>query len=103
VLLGHEKCGAVTGAVLHPHEVEGHIGAIVQQIAPAADQARQTGKDGPELIEAATEAFLTLLAENLRRQSAVIDQALGHGRLELVVAKYGFEDGRVEPLFVSFF
>ena len=102
MLLGHEKCGAVTGAVLHPHEVEGHIGAIVQQIAPAADRARQTGKDGPAFIEAATEEFLSLLADHLRQQSAIINHALSNGHLELVVAKYGFADGRVDPLWVSF-
>ncbi len=102
VILGHESCGAVTAAVDHPHGAEGHIGAIVHQIAPAADQARQSGKQGPELVEAATEAHLAALAETLRRESRLIAEAFAHGRLELVVAKYLLASGRVVVLNSTF-
>jgi carbonic anhydrase len=102
VLLGHERCGAVTGAVQHPDLEEGNITAIIRQIAPAAAQARQSGKEGQELVEAATEYFLQLLTDTLHRQSPVIHEALTHGHLGLVVGKYSFQDGRVETLMDSF-
>ncbi len=98
LLLGHEKCGAVTGAVLHPQEAAGHITAIVEQLAPAVERARQTGQTGPHLIEAATEEFLRQLADDLRHRSAIIGQALNQGRLHLVVAKYHLPDGRITTL-----
>ncbi len=102
LVLGHESCGAVTAAVEHPDLTEGHMGAIVQQLAPAVRLARQSGKAGPELVETATETFLTLLTDWLKRDSPVISRALDKKRLEMVVAKYFLTDGRVETLTSTF-
>jgi len=102
VIKGHEACGAVTAAVEHPEADEGHIGAIVRQIMPAAAQARQTGLHGPELIEAATAAHLQSLARALRRVSPIISKALGAGRLDLVVSKYSLNSGQVLTLEATF-
>jgi carbonic anhydrase len=102
VIKGHESCGAVTAAVAHPDTDEGHIGAIVQQIAPAAAQARLTGKRGPELVEAATAAHLKSLEAALRRESRIIGEALDQGRLDLVVIKYLLRSGQVETLMATF-
>jgi carbonic anhydrase len=98
VIKGHESCGAVTAAVEHPDLEEGHIGAIVRQIAPAATQARRSGKNGLELIEAATDLHLKSLVETLRRESAIIREAMEAGRLEIIVAKYFLHAGQVQPL-----
>jgi carbonic anhydrase len=103
VIKGHESCGAVTAAVQHPEHSEGHIGAIVQQIAPAAEMARGTGKSGAELVEAATAQHLLNLEEALRRQSRIISEALDHQRLELVVAKYQIHSGKVDALQATFY
>jgi carbonic anhydrase len=102
VIKGHESCGAVTAAVAHPETDEGHIGAIVRQIAPAAAQARLTGKNGADLVEEATEQHLKVLEETLRRESRIIREALNQGRLELVVAKYLLHSGIVETLNATF-
>jgi carbonic anhydrase len=102
VIKGHECCGAVTAAVAHPETDEGHIGAIVQRIAPAAAQARLTGKTGPDLVEEATEQHLRALEKTLRSESRIIGEALDQGRLDLVVAKYLLQSGRVEPLNATF-
>jgi carbonic anhydrase len=98
VIKGHESCGAVTAAVAHPEADEGHIGAIVQQIAPAAVHARAAGKSGQDLVEAATEQHLRSLENTLRQQSRIIGEALESGRLELVVAKYLLHSGKVKVL-----
>jgi len=102
VVKGHECCGAVTAAVTHPDTDEGHISAIVKQIAPAAAQARLTGKSGHDLVEEATEQHLKSLEETLRLESKIIGEALDRGRLELVVAKYLLGSGRVEMLNSTF-
>ncbi|OGR31714.1 MAG: hypothetical protein A2139_12410 [Desulfobacca sp. RBG_16_60_12] len=70
VIKGHESCGAVTAAVAHPETDEGHIGAIVQRIAPAAAQARLTGKSGPALVEEATERHLILICSQRVAQAS---------------------------------
>jgi len=102
IIKGHESCGAVTAAVTHPEIDEGHIGAIVQKIAPAADQARLTGKSGPELVEEATEQHLRALEATLRRESNIIREALDGRRLEIVVTKYLLGSGKVETLASTF-
>ena len=102
VVKGHQCCGAVTAAVNHPEHDEGHISAIVRQIAPAAALARLSGKTGRDLVEEATEQHLKSLEETLRRDSKIIGEALDQGRLELVVAKYLLGSGRVEMLNATF-
>ncbi len=98
VLKGHEYCGAVTAAVQHPDLDEGHITAVVQQIAPAAAKAKAGGFTGPELVEAATDTFLAQLHDTLSHKSAIIGEALAARRVGLVVAKYFLTSGRVEVL-----
>jgi carbonic anhydrase len=102
VIKGHEGCGAVTATVEHPEAAEHHIGAIVEQIMPAAAQARQTGKNGRELIEATTDIHLTSLEETLLRVSPIIREAVEAGRLEILVAKYFLNTGQVQPLASTF-
>ncbi len=102
VIKGHESCGAVTAAVEHPEAAEGHIGAIVRRIAPAAAQARKTGLSGPDLIEAATDQHLYSLAATLRRESPIIKEALAQGSLDLVVSKYFLHSGQVLTLNSTF-
>jgi carbonic anhydrase len=102
VIKGHESCGAVTAAVQHPKTDEGHIGAIVAKIAPAAEKARLTGKSGPDLVEEATAHHLKSLGETLRLESPIIGEALDRGRLDLVVAKYLLDSGKVEMLAATF-
>lgn len=98
VIKGHEGCGAVTAAVQHPDLEEGHITAVVREIAPAAAQARARGLAGPELVEAATETHLMRLQAKLSQESAIIREALAAGRLHLVVSKYYLSNGQVEVL-----
>jgi len=102
VIKGHESCGAVTAAVAHPEIDEGHIGSIVQQIAPATALARLTGKSGPDLVEEATNHHLKFLDETLRRESRIIGDALERGSLDLVVVKYLLHSGKVETLMSTF-
>jgi carbonic anhydrase len=102
VIKGHEGCGAVTAAVEHPEATEGHIGSIVSQISPAVVQARQAGKNGQDLVEAATDLHLRYLEETLLRVSPIIGEAVEAGRLEIVVAKYYLHAGQVQPLTATF-
>lgn len=102
VIKGHEGCGAVTAAVEHPEETEGHIGSIITQISPAVSQARQNGNQGQDLIEATTDIHLKYLEETLLRISPIIQEAVDAGTLEIVVAKYYLRAGQVQPLTSTF-
>lgn len=102
VIKGHESCGAVSATVAHPDLDEGQITAIIQQIAPAAAQARATGKTGADLVEETTARLLEYLEETLRRKSQIIREALDNGSLDLVLAKYQLQTGKVDTLSATF-
>jgi carbonic anhydrase len=102
VIKGHECCGAVTAAVEHPDAKEGSIGSVIAQIAPSVAQARQNGKTGQDLVEAASDLHSKHLEETLLRISPIIQEARDAGRLEIVVAKYFLHAGQVQPLTSTF-
>lgn len=98
VVLGHEKCGAVSaavdavkGAVAPP----GHIGTIVDAIKPAA--ASVHGKDGDE-VDNAVSANVHAVVERLKTASPVLSPLLKSGELSLIGARYDLDDGKVQQV-----
>jgi carbonic anhydrase len=100
VVLGHERCGAVTAAVDAKGKPEGNIGAIVKEIAPAVKQAKKeaAGKSKPELIETAIDDNIRLVAANISKRSPVIKHLLKEGKIKIITAKYDLDDGTVTQL-----
>ncbi len=88
VILGHEKCGAVTAACsgeMHPPNIQ----AIVEKIGPAV------ARKGGEGVESAISCNVELAAEEIRNRSDIISGLEINGHLKIVEMKYFFEDGRV--------
>lgn len=100
MVLGHERCGAVTAAVDAKGKPEGNIGAIVKTIAPAVKTAKAAtkGKAKPEVVEAACDANVRLVAANLTKKSPVIAKLAKEGKIKIVTAKYDLDDGVVSLL-----
>nr|WP_041970718.1 carbonic anhydrase [Geobacter sp. OR-1] len=100
MVLGHERCGAVTAAVDAKGKPEGNIGAIIRTITPAVKQARKeaAGKSKPELVEVAIDDNVKLVAAALTRQSKVIKHLVAEGKVKIVSAKYDLDDGTVTLL-----
>nr|WP_223911756.1 carbonic anhydrase [Geobacter sp. AOG1] len=97
VVLGHERCGAVTAAVDAKGKPEGNIGAIIKEIAPAVKQARKeaAGKEKAELVETAIDDNIRLVAATIPKKSPVIRHMLKEGKVKIVTAKYDLDDGKV--------
>jgi carbonic anhydrase len=103
MVLGHERCGAVTAAVDAKGKPEGNIGAIIKAIAPAVKKAKQECKeckscdmkDKAKLVECAVDENVKLVAKNLTRQSPVIGKLVKEGKVKIVAAKYDLDDGKV--------
>lgn len=96
VVLGHEKCGAVSAAVdvvERNATFPGVIGEMVQPIVPAVLAAR--GQSG-DLLDNAVRANATRVAARLKTQSQVMQEALRTNRVKIVAARYDFDDGDVE-------
>ncbi len=103
MVLGHERCGAVTAAVDAKGKPEGNIGAIVKAIAPAVKKAKAEckecehcdKKDKAKLVECAVNENAKLVAANLTRQSTVLAHLVKEGKVKIVAAKYDLDDGKV--------
>lgn len=98
VVLGHEKCGAVSAAVdavKGAAAPPGHIGAIVDAIRPAA--ASVHGHEGDE-VDNAVKANVQHVVERLKKASPVLTPYLQSGELTVVGARYDLDQGKVEQI-----
>jgi carbonic anhydrase len=102
MVLGHERCGAVTATVAANGKGEGNIGAIVKEIAPAMKKAKLDKKcdarDKEKYIECVVSANAKMVAGNLAKQSKVIREMVHEGKVRIVAAKYDLDDGKVTLL-----
>ena len=96
VVLGHSSCGAVTAAV--QGGAEGNIGCIMEEIEPALETAKGTGKNGTELIEETVNENIKLVIKNILNRSSVTKGLVDDGKLTIVGAKYFLDTGEVELL-----
>ena len=104
VVLGHEKCGAVSATyAAYPAHVEGNIGSLTESIYPAvnavvagtkpADTAMQTAQ-----IEECIVENIKLVSESLETKSVIIKELVETGKAKIVRAKYDLDDGKVTVL-----
>lgn len=93
VVLGHEKCGAVTAA--YDGHAEGNIAAIVKRIQPAVKKAKKGGEKGAEVEHAAVLNVKKVVAKI--KKLAPVKSALEQGALKIVGMKYRL-DGTLEVI-----
>lgn len=100
MVLGHERCGAVTAAVDAKGKPEGNIGAIVKVISPAVSKAKKEykGKDKAQLVETAIDDNIKLVEASLTKKSPVLKHLVKEGKVKIVAAKYDLDDGKVTLL-----
>jgi carbonic anhydrase len=91
VVLGHQRCGAVTAA-LGGDSAPGHINSLVRDIQPAV--AASVGKGGDALTNAIHEND-TEVAQKIRSQAELGDHA---AEVRIVEAYYNLDTGKVEWL-----
>jgi carbonic anhydrase len=94
IVLGHERCGAVTAAYDGGH-AEGCIGTIVKKIAPAVKKAKKGGERTLEIEYASAVNVRKIMAK--LRKSQVIKDKLAKGEIRIVGMRYRL-DGTVETL-----
>jgi carbonic anhydrase len=94
VVLGHERCGAVTAAV-KGGQLPGHLPALMDALRPAVAAARPVRGD---LVEGAIIANVELTAEQLRASRPILAELVDRGELLVVGARYDLDTGLVEFL-----
>lgn len=90
MVLGHERCGAVTAAVQN-ESVPGDIGSFIKAIKPAV--ARVKKKPG-DAVENAVVANVQYQIERLKR-SKVLTEQIKSGKLKIVGGRYDLDTGSV--------
>lgn len=97
VVLGHEKCGAVTAACSGEKMPSPNLQAIVDKIDPAVAQARTYArKDG--LVETAIQENVHQSAKDVLGNSEILRHALKEGKLTVIEAIYKLDTGEVTRL-----
>lgn len=101
VILGHEKCEAVTAAV---HGVAKDDSSSLDELAadlkPAVDEARDKvgGLQGDPLVQAAVERNVLFQMKQLLQASPLIAQLVEEGKVMVVGGVYDLENSRVNWL-----
>ena len=91
VVLGHEKCGALTAA--YDGHAEGNIAAIVKKLSPALKRAKKGGEKTAEIEQAAAINVKKVMGK--LRKLPPVKAALESGALKMVGMKYSL-GGAVE-------
>lgn len=90
MVLGHERCGAVTAAV-QQEELLGDIGTFVKAIKPAVERVKNQSGDA---VENAVVANVKYQIERLQR-SQILTERLESGKLKIVGGRYDLDTGKV--------
>ncbi len=93
LVLGHERCGAVTAAVKN-ELLPGEIGSFIKAILPAVDQVKRLSGD---VVDNAVIANVHYQIERLKR-SPVLTERLRSGDLKIVGGRYDLDTGTVKIL-----
>jgi carbonic anhydrase len=92
VVLGHERCGAVTAAV-QGGKLPGHLPALMAALQPAVAAGRDPHGDP---VEGAMRANVELTAASLRTCGPILSELVEQGHLKIVGARYDLDTGLVE-------
>jgi carbonic anhydrase len=91
VVMGHQKCGAVTAAA-ETGEAEGHLPSLLGLIRPAVERAK--GQPG-DLIDNAVRINVENVVRQIRGSTQVLVPLVNRGALKVVGAVYSLDTGKV--------
>ena len=94
IVVGHEKCGAVTAAVAGG-EVPGHLHSVVDDLAPAVEQSK--GLPGDK-VDNAVRANALRGTEILTHVEPILKEAAARTNLLVDAARYDLTTGKIEIL-----
>lgn len=94
MVLGHEKCGAVSAAV-EGGDVPGHLKALVEAIQPSVEATRNEPGDR---VHNCVIANARRVAGQIRASEPVLKEAIEKGGLKVVAADYLLDSGKVNLL-----
>lgn len=94
MVLGHERCGAVTAAVQNK-PLPGEIGTFVEAILPAVERVKNQPGD---TVDNAVNANVQYQIEQLLQRSNLIAERVQSGKLKVIGSRYDLDTGAVTIL-----
>ena len=94
VVLGHEKCVAVTAAVQGENE-PGHLKAVLSAIQPSVDETRNIPGDK---VHNCVLANARRVSRQIRESEPVLRELVENGSVRVVAADYALASGKVTIL-----
>src|SRR5262245_20283195 len=91
VVIGHQKCGAVSAAV-EGGEASGHLPALIKAISPAVEKARSMPGD---VVENSVRINVENVVAQLRASKPILAELVEQGKLQIVGAVYSLDTGKV--------
>jgi carbonic anhydrase len=91
VVLGHERCGAITAAV-NGQPVPGHISDFLDELQAAVSQTKNQPGDP---IDNAVTANIQIQIQQILKQSTLIRQRQTNGQVTIVGGRYDLDTGLV--------
>jgi carbonic anhydrase len=91
IVMGHQKCGAVTAAA-EPGHAEGHLPSLLDLIRPAVEQAKDEFGD---LIDNAVRHNVENVVQQIRGSKPVLAPLIDRGALKVIGAVYALDTGKV--------
>ena len=93
VVLGHSKCGAVSGAI--DNAELGNLTQLVNQIKPAiiGDESNKT-----QMLEESAKNNVRITIENILEESPLIAELVKDEKVKIIGAYYNIDNGKVEFL-----
>lgn len=106
VVMGHERCGAVIGALerlrLNGGVIDRENGILNAVLIPVEKAIVAAGIDiyGPNALEESTVANVVYVTNQLITKSKIISEALRNGQIIIVGSVYSLETGKARELFI---
>jgi carbonic anhydrase len=94
VVLGHEKCGAVSAAV-QGGELPGHLPKLIKAITPAVNAAKKMSGD---LVANSINQNVHDVVKLLKNSKPILEEVIHKHELEVIGAFYDLDDGTVKFL-----
>jgi len=94
IVLGHEKCGAVSAAVAGG-VVPGHLKSVINSIHPAVEDSRNEPGDK---VHNCVVANARHVARQIRESEPVLKGFAEHGKMKVIAADYDIASGKVTLL-----
>ena len=91
VVLGHQRCGAVSAA-LQGIESLGHVNSVIEKIAPAIEKSRNLVGD---IVTNVVDTNVLHVVDQLRSCKPILSEMVKKGNVEVVGARYDLDTGRV--------